>query len=59
MAVDYSSDYLDYRDVGLLTISLGGIAMTIAAFIAPQRYLARRIPQRRVRKGSVPSAGSR
>jgi hypothetical protein len=59
MAVDYSSDYLDYRDVGLLTISLGGIAMTIAAFITLQRYLARRIQQRRVRKGSVPSAGSR
>lgn len=57
MAVDYSSDYVDYRDAGLLTISLAGIAMTVAAFIALQRYLARRLPQRRVRKRECPFCG--
>jgi hypothetical protein len=57
MAVDYSSDYIDYRDAGLLTISLAGIAMTVAAFIALQRYLAQRVPQRRVRKRECPFCG--
>jgi hypothetical protein len=57
MAIDYSSDYVDYRDAGLLTISLAGIAMTLVAFVALQRYLARRVPERRVRKRQCPFCG--
>jgi hypothetical protein len=54
MAGDYFYDYVEFTDAGLLTISLIGGAMTFAAFVALQRYLARRIPGRRVRKRECP-----
>jgi hypothetical protein len=54
MAGDYGYDYVDFREAGLLTISLAGIAMTFAAFVALQRYLAKRIPMRRVRRRECP-----
>jgi hypothetical protein len=57
MAGDYTGSYLDFDEVGPLAISLAGIALTLAAFIALQRYLARRIPARRVRKGECPFCG--
>lgn len=57
MAGDYLTDYIDVQELGPLVISLTGIAMTLATFWWLQRYLARRIPQRRVRKGECPFCG--
>ena len=50
-----ASDNLpDYR---LLILSLVGIALTVAALVALQRYLARRLPLRRVRRRECPFCG--
>jgi hypothetical protein len=57
MAGDYVTDYVDPLDLGPLVLALAGIAFTLAAFAALQRYLARRIPYRRVRKGECPFCG--
>jgi uncharacterized protein YfiM (DUF2279 family) len=57
MAGDYVTDYVDPLDLGPLVLALVGIAFTVAAFVALQRYLARRIPIRRVRKGECPFCG--
>jgi hypothetical protein len=57
MAADYSGDYIEFEEVGPLAISLAGIALTLAAFIALQRYLRRRVPLRRVRRGDCPFCG--
>lgn len=57
MAGDYASDYVEFSETGPLAISLAGIALTLVAFIALQRYLARRIPARRVRRGECPFCG--
>jgi hypothetical protein len=48
---DEVSDYVDPLDLGLLVLSLAGIAASLAAYAALQRYLARRLPLRRVRRG--------
>lgn len=56
-AADYLTDYLDPIDLGPLVLSLFGIAATLAAFVALQRYLAQRVPVRRVRKGECPFCG--
>jgi hypothetical protein len=57
MAGDYTGDYVEFSEAGPLAISLAGIALTLAAFVALQRYLARRVPARRVRKGDCPFCG--
>lgn len=57
MAGDYLTDYIDVEELGPFVLSLAGIALTLAAFWWLQRYLARRIPQRRVRKGECPFCG--
>jgi hypothetical protein len=57
MAVDYSDGYLEFAEVGPLAISIVGIALTLVAFVALQRFLARRIPVRRVRRGECPFCG--
>lgn len=57
MAGDYTGNYVEFSEVGPLAISLAGIALTLAAFVALQRYLARRVPARRVRKGECPFCG--
>ncbi len=57
MAVDYLTDYFEPLDFGPLVISLFGILMTLLAFVGLQRYLARRIPDWRVRKGECPFCG--
>jgi hypothetical protein len=57
MAADYVTDYVDPLDLGPLLLSLFGIALTLAAFVALQRHLARRIPERRVRKNECPFCG--
>jgi hypothetical protein len=57
MAADYITDYVDPVDLGPLVLSLFGVALTLLAFAALQRYLARRIPVRRVRKHECPFCG--
>lgn len=57
LAADYITDYVDPLDLGPLVLSLFGIALTLLAFVALQRYLARRIPLRRVRKRECPFCG--
>jgi hypothetical protein len=57
MAGDYITDYVDPVDLGPLVLSLFGIGLTLGAFFALQRYLARRIPIRRVRKHECPFCG--
>jgi len=57
MAVFSLTDYFEPLELGPLVISLFGIVMTLLAFVGLQRYLARRIPHRRVRKGECPFCG--
>jgi hypothetical protein len=57
MATDYLTDYFDPLDLGPLVLSVVGIGLTVLAFAALQRYLARRIPHRRLRKGECPFCG--
>jgi hypothetical protein len=57
MATDYLTDYFDPLELGPLVLSIVGIALTLLAFVALQRYLAKRLPQRRVRKGDCPFCG--
>lgn len=56
-AGDYVEDYVEWSDTGAVVLSLAGIALTIAAFWSLQRYLQRRIPLRRIRKGECPFCG--
>lgn len=57
MAVDYTDSYLEFDEVGPFAISIVGIALTLAAFVALQRFLAKRVPARRVRRGECPFCG--
>lgn len=57
MVADYTGDYIEFEVVGPLAISLAGIAATFVAFVALQRYLRRRVPLRRVRRGDCPFCG--
>jgi len=56
-AVDYLADYVEIADVGLLVLSAAGALMTIGAFAVLQRFLAQRLPERRVRKRECPFCG--
>lgn len=56
-AADYISDYVEWRDKGPVVISAVGIGLSLGAFWVLQRYLQRRIPLRRVRKGECPFCG--
>lgn len=57
MAGEYAGSYIDFGDVGPLAISIVGIALTLLAFVALQRFLAKRIPARRVRRGECSFCG--
>ncbi|HEY5941458.1 MAG TPA: zinc ribbon domain-containing protein [Solirubrobacterales bacterium] len=57
MAGDYTDSYLAFDEVGPLAISIAGIALTLAAFVALQRFLAKRVPARRVRRGECSFCG--
>lgn len=57
LAADYLNDYIRWQDLGPLVLSLAGIALTLGAFVALQRYLATRIPLRRVRRAECPYCG--
>jgi hypothetical protein len=56
-ATDYITDYIDPLDLGPIVLSAAGAAATVGAFIGLQRWLARRIPGRRVRDGECPFCG--
>jgi hypothetical protein len=56
-ATDYTNEYVGLRDLGPIVLSLFGVAATVGAFVVLQRYLARRVPGRRVRKGECPFCG--
>jgi hypothetical protein len=55
---DYVTDYVDALDLGPFVLSSLGVVATVVAFRVLQRYLAARLPGRRVRRGSARSAGS-
>lgn len=55
--VDYITDYIDPMDLGPIVLSAIGALATVAAFVGLQRYLAGRIPGRRVRRGECPFCG--
>jgi hypothetical protein len=57
LAADYVTDYVDPLDLGPLVLALFGIAATLLAFLALERYLARRVPSRRARKSECPFCG--
>jgi hypothetical protein len=57
LAADYVTDYVDPFDLGPLFLALFGITATLLAFVALERYLARRVPFRRVRKSECPFCG--
>lgn len=57
MAADYTDDYIEFSEVGPLAISIVGIALTLVAFVALQRFLAKRVPAWRVRRGECPFCG--
>jgi hypothetical protein len=57
MAADYTDTYIEFDEVGPLAISLVGVALTLAAFVALQRFLAKRVPARRVRRGECTFCG--
>lgn len=56
-AADYLTDYFDPLDLGPLVLSLVGILATLIAFAVLQRYLAKRLPARRVRHRECPFCG--
>lgn len=57
MAADYTDSFIAFDEVGPLAISIVGIALTLVAFVVLQRFLAKRVPARRVRRGECPFCG--
>lgn len=57
MAVDYTDSYLKFDEVGPLAISIVGIGLTLIAFVTLRRFLAKRVPARRVRREECPFCG--
>ena len=51
---DYVTDYVNPFEWGIAVLALIGITATLLAYLALQRYLLRRIPQRRVRRRQCP-----
>jgi hypothetical protein len=54
MAGDYLGDEIEWQDTGPLWIAIAGIVASVLALVGLERYLARRAPRRRVRKGQCP-----
>jgi len=57
LAGDYVTDYFDPFDWGIAVVALIGIAATLVAYWTLQRYLLRRVTQRRVRRSQCPFCG--
>jgi hypothetical protein len=56
-ASDYLTDYLDPFEWGVAGIAALGIASTLLVYWSVQRYVIRRIPQRRVKRRQCPFCG--
>jgi hypothetical protein len=56
-ACDYLTDYLDPFEWGIAAIAALGIAATLLLYWSVERYLLRRIPQRRVKRHQCPFCG--
>jgi hypothetical protein len=56
-AGDYIADYVNPLELGPLVLSVFGIGLTLLAFVALQRWLAQRLPARRVRHRECPYCG--
>jgi hypothetical protein len=56
-ACDYLTDYLDPFEWGIAAIAGLGIAATLLLYWSAERYLLRRIPQRRVKRRQCPFCG--
>jgi hypothetical protein len=56
-ACDYLTDYLDPFEWGIAAIAAIGIAATVLLYWSVERYLLRRIPQRRVKRRQCPFCG--
>ena len=54
MAFDYLGDELDWEESGPLVIAVAGVLASLLALVGLERYLARRAPRRRVRRGQCP-----
>jgi hypothetical protein len=54
MAGDYLSDEIDLAESGPLVIALAGVTASLLALVGLERYLAKRAPRRRVRRGQCP-----
>jgi hypothetical protein len=57
LAIVMTGDYIDIEAVGPIVLAVAGSVITLVAFVAYQRWLARRLPERRVRKGECPFCG--
>lgn len=58
LVADYSwEEFTAISDLGPLVLAISGAVMTVAAFIALQRYLAQRLPVRRLGRGECPFCG--
>jgi hypothetical protein len=57
LAGDYATDYIAPLDLGPILLSVVGSALTLVVFALLQRYIARRAPARRVRRGRCPFCG--
>lgn len=57
LAVVMTGDYLNVRETGPIVLSVVGSAATIAAFLAYQRWLRRRLPARRARREECVACG--
>jgi hypothetical protein len=57
LAGDYLTDYLEPFDWGIAAIALLGVVATLLLYWGLQRYLIRRIPQRRVKRHQCPFCG--
>ncbi len=56
-AADYLTDYVDPFDWGIAAIAGAGIVATLLVYSGVERYLIRRIPQRRVKRRQCPFCG--
>ncbi len=57
LAADYLTDYLEPFDWGVAGIAALGIVATLLVYWGLQRYLIRRLPQRRVKRSQCPFCG--
>ncbi len=57
LAIVMTGDYIEIEEVGPIVLAVAGTAVTVAAFVVYQRWLARRLPERRVRKNECPFCG--